>query len=200
LPEAGDFVQALHAARGSPDAEAELLERYRPYLLVIANDKLDSDLRPRMAASDLVACTIVEAHRDLDAFDGDEKKLRAWLRRILLNNLADARRRENAGRRRKDREEPNGRPPDDIPRDTPSPSERAIAAEELAALDAALGRLSDEHRRVIELRNKQGLPFADVAAALDKSVDAARQLWRRAFRNLKREMRGRDETKSDAPA
>jgi DNA-directed RNA polymerase specialized sigma24 family protein len=53
---------------------------------------------------------------------------------------------------------------------------------------------------VIELRNKQGLPFADVAAALDKSVDAARQLWRRAFRNHKREMRGRDETKSDAPA
>jgi RNA polymerase sigma-70 factor (ECF subfamily) len=200
LPEAGDFVQALHAARGSPDAEAELLERYRPYLLVIANDKLDSDLRPRMAASDLVACTIVEAHRDLDAFAGDEKKLRAWLRRILLNNLADARRRENARRRRKDREEPNGRAPDDIPSDTPSPSERAVAAEELAALDAALGRLSDEHRRVIELRNKDGLPFADVAAALDKSVDAARQLWRRAFRNLKREMRGRDENKSDAPA
>ncbi len=48
MPDApNNFVQQLLAARsGSPDALAWLLENYRTYLLRIANEELDADLRP----------------------------------------------------------------------------------------------------------------------------------------------------------
>jgi hypothetical protein len=41
--------QLLAARNGSPDALNWLLEKCRPYLLMIANEELESDLRPKVA-------------------------------------------------------------------------------------------------------------------------------------------------------
>ncbi len=39
-------------------------EIYRPYLLSIANEELESDLHPKLGPSDLVQDTLLEAYRD----------------------------------------------------------------------------------------------------------------------------------------
>src|SRR5262245_6155605 len=87
----GDVVQWLAAARaGSPEALGQVLETFRGYLLLVADRELDPELRAKGGASDLVQDTFLEARRDFAGFHGSsEEELRAWLRRVLLNNVAN---------------------------------------------------------------------------------------------------------------
>src|SRR5689334_5788737 len=91
LPASAPWEQRLEAARnGLQEALGPLLEGYRPYLLLVANRQLPPDLRPKVGASDLVQDTFLEAQRDFAQFHGHtEDELRAWLARVLLNNLAN---------------------------------------------------------------------------------------------------------------
>src|SRR6516165_1063063 len=88
---AGDTARWLAAARaGSPEALGQVLETFRAYLLLIAARELDPELRAKGGASDLVQETFLEAQRDFSRFDGTRvEELRAWLRRLLINNVAN---------------------------------------------------------------------------------------------------------------
>src|SRR4051812_49165209 len=85
-----NVAQWLPAARaGSMEALGQALEAYRNYLLLIANSQLDPELRVKGGASDLVQETFLEAQRDFAQFQGSSAaELQAWLRQLLLNNLA----------------------------------------------------------------------------------------------------------------
>src|SRR5437764_3357307 len=89
-----DAAQWLPAARcGSREALGRALDACRRYLLLVADKELDAELQAKGGASDLVQQTFLEAQRDFARFHGDsEAELLAWLRRLLLNNLADFRR------------------------------------------------------------------------------------------------------------
>src|SRR5262245_9801346 len=79
-----------HARADTGDARRRLLEALRGYLLMVAGEELDPALRAKGGASDLVQETFLEAHRDFNQFRGaDEAELLAWLRRLLLNNVAN---------------------------------------------------------------------------------------------------------------
>jgi RNA polymerase sigma-70 factor (ECF subfamily) len=73
---------------------------------------------------------------------------------------------------------------EDIVGSTPPPEAELIAREERAVLEEAIARLSEDYRRVILLRHKEGLSFAAVGQALGRSADAARKLWARAVEAL----------------
>src|SRR5262249_2943096 len=91
LPISVGSDRRLDAVRpDDPEALGRLLEACRPYLLLVANEKMQSGLQGKVGASDVVQETFLEALRDFQRFQGStEEELRAWLRRILLNNLAD---------------------------------------------------------------------------------------------------------------
>src|SRR5690242_12460767 len=73
-----------------PEPFGRALEPYRPYLLGVANRELRTDLLAKAGASDLVQETFLEAQRDAGRFQGrSDAELRAWLRRILLNNVSN---------------------------------------------------------------------------------------------------------------
>src|SRR5581483_10218334 len=86
-----DVARRLPEARaGCREALGQVLEAYRTYLLLIANGELDPELRAKGGASDLVQETFLEAHRDFAGFHGDSgEQLQAWLRQLLLHNLAN---------------------------------------------------------------------------------------------------------------
>ena len=66
-----------------------LLELYRNYLHLLARTQIDLHLQGRLDPSDLVQETLLEAYRDFGQFrGGTEAELLAWLRRILVHNLA----------------------------------------------------------------------------------------------------------------
>src|SRR5262249_44876503 len=81
------------ARGGAADSLGQALEACRGYLLSIAQEALDPQLRAEGGAPDLVQETFLKAHRHFAHFHGTaEEEWLAWLRRLLLNNLADFRR------------------------------------------------------------------------------------------------------------
>jgi RNA polymerase sigma-70 factor (ECF subfamily) len=192
-----DFARLVAEARaGSAEALGQLWQQCRNYLLLVANQKLAADLQAKVSPSDLVQETFLEAQRDLAQFHGDrEEELRAWLVCILANNAFNVTRHYRATAMRAVGREvalpgadgSAGRGPE-LSRDTPTPSAKAIAQEELAALEGALARLPEQYRRVIQLRHDQHQSFAEVGAALGCSAEAARKLWTRAIDHLEKEL------------
>ena len=91
---ADDVAERLSAARaGSADAFGQALQSCRRYLLLVAREEFGEDLKAKGGASDMVQETFLKAHRHFGRFRGEtEEELLAWLRRLLLNNLASFRR------------------------------------------------------------------------------------------------------------
>jgi RNA polymerase sigma-70 factor (ECF subfamily) len=189
-------AQRLAAARhGSGEALGQVLDLCRRYLLQIATAELDSLLQPKIAASDLVQETFLEAQRIFNRFEGNSPvELRAWLRAILLNKIADGQRHfREAAKRRIDKEvvfDPHSERQQDEPPapDAPTPSFLLIAQERAAALTAAIARLPPDYRQVIVWRQVEDLSFETMASRLGRSVDAIRKLWWRAIQKLQSEM------------
>lgn len=194
-----DTQRLLEAARsGAADSLGQLLELYRNYLKLMAITHLDPQIQARCSPSDVVQETFLEAHRDFAQFQGEgEAQFLAWLRRILVNNLARAIERHVRAKRRSVRRELSldriGMSLDQSTarlcsvlagrEDTPSAqlkrNERAvILADQLAGLP-------DDYRRVLVLRHLRGLPFKDVAEQMDRTPGAVRMLWVRAIGALR---------------
>ena len=196
---ARDASQFLPAARaGSREALGEALEICRGYLLRVANQGLDADLRAKGGASDLVQETFLEAQRDFRGFQGSsEQELLAWLRQLLLHNVANfSRRYRGTEKRRVGREvewdgarlAAGGNA--ELAADMPSPSSEAIAHEQAEKIQRVLERLPADYCRVILLRNQERRPFEEIGQMMGRSAEAARRLWSRAIERLQQELEG----------
>lgn len=189
----GGIEKLLQAAQdGCAESRGQLLDLCRKYLLSIANRDLESGLRPKVAASDVVQETLIEAQRDLSDFDGhSEQELLAWLRRILQNNLIDNRRRFfQTDKRQLNREQPLASGDDHGIAEPTTTSSILARDEDAERMRSAVAVLPDDYRRVIELRNWQLKSFEDIGVELDRSAEAARKLWGRAIAHLQQQMKG----------
>ncbi|MBY0587155.1 sigma-70 family RNA polymerase sigma factor [bacterium] len=190
------------ARDGSFSAVGKLLDFYRGYLLTIANGELSSELAQKVAPSDLVQETCYQATRHFPQFEGKtDGELKAWLRQILLNNLRDAERRFRfADKRECAREIPIDANASgsgwvgQLAASDSSPSSLVANAEIKRILALEIELLSNEQRRVIQLRSLEGLGFEEVGQAIGKSADAARKIWARAIDELADRM-ARDESR-----
>jgi RNA polymerase sigma-70 factor, ECF subfamily len=191
------IAQWLPAARaGSREALGKLLEAARQYLLSIARQEFDPDLRAKNSPSDVVQETFVEAQRAFGQFQGDtEGELLAWLRQLLLHRVGKLRRRYRDTQKRQlarevalGGEDSGGGLADILAAGTLSPSGQAMENEQDQALQAALGRLPEDYRRVITLRYEEQLPFEEIGRLLERSPEAARKLWARAVERLFEEL------------
>ncbi|HJT76089.1 MAG TPA: sigma-70 family RNA polymerase sigma factor [Gemmataceae bacterium] len=189
--------QLIRAARaGSPEALGRLLEGCRAYLLLLANRNLSPDLQAKGGASDLVQDTFLEAQHDFPRFQGHtHQDLRNWLCGILRHNLADFRRhyRDRAARQVSQEQPLNALElaglRDKLVADTPPPEDRAVAAEEEAAVRRAVARLPEDYRRVIALRHQEGRSFDAIAQEMGRTPEAVRKLWFRAIERLRQDMK-----------
>jgi len=182
------------ARQGDAAARDELFGMCRSYLGLMARAQVESWLRVKVDASDVVQQTLMEAHRDFERFDGQsEKEWLAWLRRILAHNVADFVRHYRGTAKRQARREVAirdsgetgayaGAPEPAAPDATPS-QELARLENELRVA-AAMAELAPDHQEVIILRNLQRLPFSEVAEQMGRSRPAVQMLWMRAIRKL----------------
>jgi RNA polymerase sigma-70 factor (ECF subfamily) len=195
VPDGHDRVAAwLEAARaGSRDALGQLLDNFRRYLLLVAHRELAPELQAKGGPSDLVQETFLNAQKNFGQFrGGTEAEFVAWLHGILKNRASDFYRlfqtdKRQAGRELAvERDESLGELPLAAPGETPS--RQVSAQEEAALLEQALQRLPDDYQTVLRLRSSEGRSFAEIGQRLNRSEDAARMLWLRAFKQLQKEM------------
>lgn len=188
------LFQAAH--QGDQIALGRLFEQCRPYLLSIANVHLDMQLHSKVAPSDVVQDTFLEAYRLFDRFKGlDSTELRAWLRAILLNKIADLHNRFLSCQKRcPEREQSldesgeHGALRDVLPSRTDTPSSDISLREQTDKLTKALQQLPEEYRLVIVWRNWDQIPFAEVGQRLNRTEGAARMLYGRAIERLQQEL------------
>lgn len=193
---AGSSEDAAHrlgeARTGSREALGQALEACRDYLLRVANDELGSGLEAKGGASDIVQQTFLEAQRDFAQFHGaTEDELLAWLRRLLLHNVADFTRRYRRTRKRQLGREVAFADDSTAPEptaDTPSPSSHARADEHRELLEQALARLPEDYRRIMVLRYQEERSFEEIARLMQRSENAVRKLWLRAVERLRQQM------------
>jgi RNA polymerase sigma-70 factor (ECF subfamily) len=170
------------------------LERYRDYLRMLARIQLGPRLQAKLDASDVVQQAILHAHQARAQFRGTtEAEKLAWLRAILANVMTAAGRGFETAARDVSREQSleaelersSSRLERMLAADQSSPSQRAVRAEELLRLAAALAQLPDDHRQAVELHHLRGLALIDVAAQMKRSRPAVVGLLFRGLRRLR---------------
>ena len=166
--------------------------------MLLATTQLERRLQPRVSPSDIVQETMLRAHRHFAQFRGQsERELLAWLRQILVTNLAKFVERYVLAAKRDIRREISIERPA-----RPWPTHRrnctccsAAAAErpappckqreEAVLLADRLAELPNHYREVLVLRNIRGLSFEEVAAQIERPLGATRMLWLRAIKRLR---------------
>lgn len=172
------------------------MNKFRPYLYLLAKLHLDPRVRACVDPSDVVQQTLLTAHAKQAQFRGTTDAERAaWLRTILANHLALAMRKFHAqgGNRLRSLQDAldhsSARMGALLATDEPSPSEGIARAEQTLRLAAALAQLPEDQRTAIELRHLQGLAVPEVARQMDRTVPAIAGLLHRGTKALRSLMR-----------
>lgn len=188
------FSTLIEGARqGDAECRDRLFALCRSYLGFVARSQVETWLRRKVDASDLVQETMLEACRDFERFEGrTEQEWLAWLRKILAHNAADfVRHYRGTAKRAAGREVPFCDPADSHVPGAPEPAAQQLTpSQEFLQLDtelrmtAALSDLPPDYQEVIVLRNLERLPFSDVAERMNRSRPAVQMLWMRAIKRL----------------
>ena len=167
------------ARHGDLRARDALFARVMPALRRLAHRRMPARVRGLTDTDDLVQDTLLRTFMHMEGFEPrGEGAFFAYLRRILLNRIADEVRRV---RRRPD----VGPLTEDVIDAGRTPLERAIGREVLEAYEHALEELPEAQRNAVVLRVDFGFTHAEVAEVLGcPSPDAARMLVARGLVGL----------------
>jgi RNA polymerase sigma-70 factor (ECF subfamily) len=166
------------------------LERYRPFLLILARSQPDL---AREEASDIVQKTLLAAHVQQEQFRGTTTaEFGAWLKQILRRQLIDAYRQQRRLKRDAQQEVALEASVDGsfsrvqewaVIQSTPS--QHAAHDEELVRMAEALTRLPEAQREALVLHHLQGATLAEVAQKLDRTPAAVAGLLHRGLKQLR---------------
>ena len=142
---------------GDTEAFGELVTKYRSKIFNIVYGMV----RDEHDAWDLAQEAFVKAWKAIDRFEG-RSSFYSWLYSLTMNVTIDFLRL----RRRREEVELD----DAIPSTLPGPRVNCQHAEIQAQLNAALAKLSPEHRAVIVLKELEGLQYHEIAEVLHLSI------------------------------
>jgi RNA polymerase sigma factor (sigma-70 family) len=174
-----DQLLALFRA-GSEDAFGVIHDRYRQRLFAYVRQMLSPG--SRQDAEDVMQDVFVRAYGALRA-DNREVNLRAWLYRVAHNRCIDHLRRPTPPAA--EIFEMSRKPLHD-------PIVEAQRREDLSRLVEDVGRLPEQQRSALLMREIDGMSYADLAAALDVTVPAVKSLLVRARVGLVEAAEARD--------
>jgi RNA polymerase sigma-70 factor (ECF subfamily) len=162
----------IEAAQADPARFVDVYERYVDRVYAYVSRRT----RDRSTAEDITSQVFEQALRTIGRFEWRGLPVAAWLFRIAANALADHWR-----ERARDAEEPAPEPPD---------SRELEDIDRRLALYQQVEQLPDLQQQVIRMRFVEEKSIREVAAALDRSEGAVKQLQLRALENLRKNMGG----------
>jgi RNA polymerase sigma-70 factor (ECF subfamily) len=165
---------------GRPAAFGELVRRYQDRLynavLRVADHPED--------AQDVVQDAFVNAYQSLGSFKGDAE-FYTWLYRIAFNTAVSQKRRRKALVSLESGRDGDGPIDPHDPSDETRPGAALERSEDEELLQAALNRLSVEHRTVLVLKDIEGMKYEQIAEVLDVPIGTIRSRLHRARMELR---------------
>ena len=170
-----------------------ILERYRSYLMLLAEARLERRLRGKLDPCDVVQQTLLHAYQAWSQFRGtSEAELAAWLRQILVRTLLNCMRDFQRAKRDVVRErslqaaldQSSARLEAWLAAEESSPSQQALRVEQVVQVAEAISRLPEGQRQAVVLYYWQGCSLAEIADNLGRSVPAVAGLLHRGLKQL----------------
>ena len=174
--------------------DAAPLERFRPYLHLLARLQVGSGARGKFDASDVVQQTLLEAHRKRALFRGrSDAEMAGWLRQLLACALADALRGLKRAKRDVTREQSLEAALEHssmlignwLADPQSSPSQQVQRHEQAVRLAQALTQLPEAQRDALTLRYYQGCSVDEIGRHLGRTPAAVAGLLKRGARQLR---------------
>ena len=160
----------IEAAQADPARFVDVYERYVDRIYAFVSRRAEN----RAAAEDVTSQVFERALAAIGQFEWRGLPVAAWLFRIASNTLADHWRER-------------GREAHEAPPDVPDAGELENI-ERRITLYQHVERLPDLQRQVIRMRFVEEKSIREVAAALERSEGAVKQLQLRALENLRKSM------------
>jgi RNA polymerase sigma-70 factor (ECF subfamily) len=197
------------ASQGDIRAVDSLLVRYLPGLRAFVRLRAGPLLITKESSADLVQSVCRDVLENMGRFRYEgETGFKRWLYKTALRKIADRyeyyrAQKRNAGR--EDHRDPNSADTGDEDllaacRSFYTPSHHAMAREELARLEQAFDKLTEEQREVIVLARLVGLSRAEIAEEMGKSEGAVRTMLSRALAQLAEILEGDESGENSAGA
>ena len=184
------------AEHGDPRALGDLLQTHRHRLLGIIQFRMDSRLRGRLDAADILQEAFIEATERFEEYcKSRNMPFFLWLRFIAVQKLLQVHRR-HLGVKARDAAREVSIFPGPYPAATSavlaahllgkhtSPSSAAVRAETQLRMERALNRMDEIDREVLALRHFEGLANGEIARLLEISEKAASNRYMRALKRL----------------
>lgn len=169
-------IEALvdRARQGDPDAFGLLYDRFQPEIVrYLAHRVGDPD-----TAEDLAQQVFLKAWQAIPRYEARGVPFKAWLYRMAHNQMVDH------FRTRKQTTDLDGI---DVP-EAAEAEALVLAGEMSAALEAALARLSEDHRQVLTLRFLMEKSAREIGEIMGRKEVTVRGLQMRALQALRREI------------
>ncbi|MCG8406802.1 MAG: sigma-70 family RNA polymerase sigma factor [Phycisphaerales bacterium] len=196
------------ARKGDEQAARRLLVLYHPRLRARLLRQMDPVMRSKIEPEDILQQVYFEAFRAIQQFtyQGKDSFLR-WMYAILDRKLIDEHRALRA-ERRDVRREVKAAPASvnqttyvdlmaRVMAESGTPSKVIRKDEALGVISACVATLPDHYRDVIQMRFLEGLPVAEVAEKLDRSIGSVHMICHRALRQLREQAEKLGVTRDD---
>jgi RNA polymerase sigma-70 factor, ECF subfamily len=181
MPDSDETLMRL-AQQGRTDAFEELVRRYRTPLLRVAVSKLGD----AAAAEDVVQETLLAAYAARQTFN-PQYAFRTWLWTIALRLCQRQWKRKASLRAAGGMIEPTAA--DATPGLVETALDGLLRSERADLLQQALNTLPEAQADALRLRFFGGLPYEDIAAAMQSSVSGAKQRVRLGLERLAVQLR-----------
>lgn len=191
LEQTNHWSSLIQTAKSGCDlAMIELITQFESYALLIAKSHINGSLQSKFGASDVVQMSLLEAHESISQFEGSsEIEFRGWLRRIVINNLLDQSKQFTKTRKRSIAREDSATNVGLQPSKQQTPSSILSREESDDELRKLVDELPERQKLVVEARHRFGLSYFSIAQQLQISEVSARQLWSRAIRSLRQDLK-----------
>jgi RNA polymerase sigma-70 factor (ECF subfamily) len=181
-PAVTDDAQLIEATlAGKPTAFGELVRKYQDRLFNTIAHVIGS----REDALDAVQEAFVQAFLKLETFQ-QSSAFYTWLYRIAFNCAATQRRRRKPMLSVEQARESSGLEPADP---QPGPEDHAQSDERCRQVREAIDGLTEEHRRVLVLREIDGCCYETIADILEVPIGTVRSRLHRARLQLREELK-----------
>lgn len=162
--------------------------------LVLAYQKKVYNLAYRLSgsredAADLAQEALVRVYKSLGRFR-EQARFSTWLYRIVVNVCLDyqrSRKRHPIVSLDAPLDGDDGEVPRQVASDAVDPQEAAERRDLRDAVQAAIGRLSDEHRVILVMRDIQDIPYDEIGRVLGLPLGTVKSRLNRARQALKQE-------------